>query len=684
MLQQRSLNILELIMGNQNFTMKDLEVKTLLSRRQINYDLDRINDWLKKNNFKEIKNQGKEGFFFSNDINEILKTLSNKKLTYILNEEERLMAIYLYLYVSREEISLFHFTELLDVSRGTINEDLKKLEKYLEDYSLKLVYSRLKGYYIEGKESIIKYVAMLLIIKLISNNHSFYIFELVLQEEGLYFFNKITSVCKEKFNDVNMSFSDNDLLEVTYIVTFVLMRSQEIEEEFFIEKNFIFTRHVEYNIAEEIVNELGFDDKNHIEFLTSLILSYSAGDYYSKAQDHSILKTIIEKIIVKLEVSYGINLSDKEEVFAQIYAHLRPAFYRITFHYPVINPLKTKIKKQYNVLFKILKDIFEPLSLPDNNTISDDEIAYLTIHFATLIDKDITADLKTMRAAIVCPNGIGVSMLLYKELKNIFPEIYFLKPISLSKLDSLVDDVDIIFSTKLIKTIKPIFIVSPIMSNLEKANLIKNFYVKTGKAVVMENRHVEDVLKVIEKYTVVKSMPELKRELNNLMSNHLYIDTERRQPMLSEIITKELVQLNVEAVDWRDAIKKSAAPLVKNNKVTEGYVQAMIDSTEESGPYIVITKHVALPHARPEEGVKELAISITTLEKPIEFGNNDNDPVKYVFCLGAIDNVTHLKALSELVDLLGESVFYDKLEKAKEPNEIISFIKKYEREMSLL
>ena len=222
------------------------------------------------------------------------------------------------------------------------------------------------------------------------------------------------------------------------------------------------------------------------------------------------------------------------------------------------------------------------------------------------------------------------------------------------------------------------------MSNLEKANLIKNFYVKTGKAVVMENRHVEDVLKVIEKYTVVKSMPELKRELNNLMSNHLYIDTERRQPMLSEIITKELVQLNVEAVDWRDAIKKSAAPLVKNNKVTEGYVQAMIDSTEESGPYIVITKHVALPHARPEEGVKELAISITTLEKPIEFGNDDNDPVKYVFCLGAIDNVTHLKALSELVDLLGESVFYDKLEKAKEPNEIISFIKKYEREMSLL
>ncbi|WP_411841312.1 hypothetical protein [Shouchella clausii] len=42
-------------------------------------------------------------------------------------------------------MSLFHFTETLDVSRGTINDDLKKLANQLEDYSLKLSYSRLKA-----------------------------------------------------------------------------------------------------------------------------------------------------------------------------------------------------------------------------------------------------------------------------------------------------------------------------------------------------------------------------------------------------------------------------------------------------------------------------------------------------------------------------------------------------------
>ena len=57
------------------------------------------------------------------------------------------------------------------------------------------------------------------------------------------------------------------------------------------------------------------------------------------------------------------------------------------------------------------------------------------------------------------------------------------------------------------------------------------------------------------------------------------------------------------------------------------------------GPYIVITKHVALPHARPEAGALESAIGIATLKHPVKFGNKDNDPVKYLFCLSATDNI---------------------------------------------
>ena len=104
----------------------------------------------------------------------------------------------------------------------------------------------------------------------------------------------------------------------------------------------------------------------------------------------------------------------------------------------------------------------------------------------------------------------------------------------------------------------------------------------------------------------------------------------------------------------------------------------MVNSAKSSGPYIVITKHVALPHARPEAGVKEIGIGIATLENPIEFGNEENDPVKYVFCLSAVDNNSHLRAMSELVELLEQDEFFRVLDNAKEEKEIMDFIKSQE------
>ena len=148
--------------------------------------------------------------------------------------------------------------------------------------------------------------------------------------------------------------------------------------------------------------------------------------------------------------------------------------------------------------------------------------------------------------------------------------------------------------------------------------------------------------------------------------------------MLSDIINENLIQLKVNASGWEDAIRKSAYPLFENGKVTASYIDAMIESVKEVGPYIAITKHVALPHARPQDGAKEIAIAIATLKEPVEIGNKDNDPIKYIFCLSALDNKGHIQAMSQLVKLLDESKFYEILDKAESPREVIDYIKKNE------
>lgn len=144
--------------------------------------------------------------------------------------------------------------------------------------------------------------------------------------------------------------------------------------------------------------------------------------------------------------------------------------------------------------------------------------------------------------------------------------------------------------------------------------------------------------------------------------------------MLTEILSESLIQLKVEATDREDAIRKAAYPLLKSNKVKSSYVDAIIQSINEAGPYFVLLPHIALPHARPEDGAIENAIGITTLKTPIKFGSSHNDPVKYIFTLSAINDGEHLQGLATLAELFEDKKFLNLLEQATLPNEIMDYI----------
>lgn len=73
------------------------------------------------------------------------------------------------------------------------------------------------------------------------------------------------------------------------------------------------------------------------------------------------------------------------------------------------------------------------------------------------------------------------------------------------------------------------------------------------------------------------------------------------------------------------------------------YYQAILDGVEQFGPYFVIAPGLAMPHGRPEEGVKKTGFSLVTLKKPLEFNHEDNDPVDILITMAAVDANTHQK-----------------------------------------
>ncbi|EOL41658.1 hypothetical protein RV11_GL002819 [Enterococcus phoeniculicola] len=148
--------------------------------------------------------------------------------------------------------------------------------------------------------------------------------------------------------------------------------------------------------------------------------------------------------------------------------------------------------------------------------------------------------------------------------------------------------------------------------------------------------------------------------------------------MLSTIVKPEYIQLKQEVHSFEEAIELAMSPLLKGGAVTQEYVKKVMEIYKETGPYIVITKHVALPHAPTEYGALATAMGITTLKVPVESGHETNDPVRYLFSLSAADGEKHLKALSELVAFLSDDKFLTMLDNATTKEEIINYIKKEE------
>ena len=122
--------------------------------------------------------------------------------------------------------------------------------------------------------------------------------------------------------------------------------------------------------------------------------------------------------------------------------------------------------------------------------------------------------------------------------------------------------------------------------------------------------------------------------------------------MIIEKVALDDIEIGVQATDWKDAIIKSSRRLLERGSIEQSYVDEMIRVLNDLGPYIVLGKHVALAHARPECGVNELALSFTTLQPPIEFGSEDFDPVKLIITLAATDSDSHIEILAELADVL--------------------------------
>lgn len=125
----------------------------------------------------------------------------------------------------------------------------------------------------------------------------------------------------------------------------------------------------------------------------------------------------------------------------------------------------------------------------------------------------------------------------------------------------------------------------------------------------------------------------------------------------------------IEAADWRAAVRAAAQLLVEAGAAKPAYADACVSTVEEHGPYIVLTRGLALAHARPDRGAVAAGLAAVTLATPVEFGHPDNDPVDVVLAFSAADDGGHVAMLAALARRL-QNGLADRLRAASDDDEV--------------
>lgn len=143
---------------------------------------------------------------------------------------------------------------------------------------------------------------------------------------------------------------------------------------------------------------------------------------------------------------------------------------------------------------------------------------------------------------------------------------------------------------------------------------------------------------------------------------------------LRELLRPSLARTHVSVDNWESAIRAAGQLLVEDGAVEPRFVDAMVRVAQELGPYIVVAPGIALPHARPEDGVNRASISAISLKTPVEFGHEKNDPVSLVIALAAEDNKQHVQGLADLATVLGKSETVSRLNAAETKEELLAIL----------
>lgn len=697
-MKRRTLNLIKELSKPSDHSLSELANTYHVTERTIRNDIKAINDFLSKYGFDNISIEKNSMIHVSRDFSSCQKYLKIDNLyDYKPNQRERVIAVSCILLMESTYITISDLAEALYVSRTTITNDLVEIKRYLQSFQIILHTHQNKGLCIQNDEMAIR-EALLRMLTLDNDPNdlfiSFLLNTVVFKHES----NRsiVHNIISEIENEYHIQFTNDSFQILNDYLCLMVERNM---------RGMYVTEHYtsfgdEYHYAQDILRYLcqycdiqpNEKEANALGYWTKNMLHYTL--LVSNDRETIAIQVLTRKLIEYVSNDLNMDLTRDYQLYENLSNHLN-SIYHESIVESTENPVIQDIRKTQKTVIQavnnnigIVREFFE-------RPLSDIDIMYIVIHFCAAIERYKTTKIN-YNVILVCNAGIGTSQLIQAKLVKYF-HVNVVGIISSYEIQSLKPN-----SADLLISVIPIYD-APIEFINISAYLTEDDYILIGNKLTELRLHnhtpvnlhntevselgILDAIRPVLLNSVPDQAEDVYEEIKRAVRRYFNkvqppLDNESASPFLHHLLTPDFITLDVKCEDWRSAIRKSAQSLLKFGYIENRYVASMIRSVEEYGPYIEIAPGLAIPHAGLNDGSYKIGMSMIRLSKPIPFGIEELDPVRYVVTLSSINQKNHLRALFHLLSLWQNDKFLNELDNAVTPKEANKIIEKFEYTLS--
>lgn len=430
MLNIKEKDILQFLIKNKErfVTSKELAEYLSCSDRTVRNALKLIEKTMIIQGVQLISKQG-QGYqiFFENqgayqEFRQTYELAEDYTKTAVSKGDDRLVFILNKLLFEQVPVLFDDLADELYVSRSTLSHDFKKIRVMLSEYNLSIESRANKGVYVSGEERdkrrfIMHYFLENQFLKTLHCYVKFNFFDQTVPLE------EFARIVLDECQEANLKLSDFVLQNLVVHIALSMIRLKSGFEIKNIDCQMTDDA-IERKVAQRILSKVSqvTNQEFPVQEIDYITLHLLAKSQQCQKNQKNISEEVLKKSLFKTFQDLGLddmyNFSSDFQLIEGLITHLMTLQVRLESRITLNNPLVDEIKQNYSDIFFLTREILANLDMFIEWSISDDEIAYVSLHFLAAMER--SKESTKFNILAICATGFGAAQMLRNRLETEF------------------------------------------------------------------------------------------------------------------------------------------------------------------------------------------------------------------------------------------------------------------------